>query len=43
MEVAGFATAFRGMRNPKDSWDKADSDFENGVIFAVLGLVLGVM
>lgn len=33
VEVAGFATAFRGMRNPMDSWDKADSDFENGVIF----------
>ena len=25
VEVAGFATAFRGMRNPMDSWDKADS------------------
>ena len=25
VEIAGFATAFRGMRNPMDSWDKADS------------------
>ena len=25
VEVAGFATAFRGMRNPMNSWDKADS------------------
>lgn len=25
VEVAGFATAIRGMRNPMDSWDKSDS------------------
>lgn len=25
--LAGFEAAFRGMRNPKNSWDKADSDF----------------
>jgi hypothetical protein len=26
-EVLGWRAAFRGMRNPKDSWDKMDSDF----------------
>jgi hypothetical protein len=26
-EVYGFSAAFRGMRNPFDSWDKADSHF----------------
>ena len=26
-EVWGFEHAFRGMRNPKDSWDKSDSIF----------------
>ena len=27
-EVWGFKHAFRGMRNPKNSWDKSDSFFE---------------
>ncbi len=27
-QVMGFEGAFRGMRNPLDSWDKADSVFE---------------
>ena len=26
-EVFNFEGAFRGMRNPYDSWDKADSSF----------------
>lgn len=25
VEIAGFKTAIRGMRNPKESWDKSDS------------------
>jgi len=28
-EVFNFAGAFRGMRNPMNSWDKSDSNFEN--------------
>lgn len=28
VEIAGFKTAIRGMRNPLDSWHKADSDIE---------------
>lgn len=27
IEVFGWRGAFRGMRNPKDSWEKSDSDF----------------
>lgn len=27
LEVSGFYTAFHGMRNPMDSWNKADSDW----------------
>lgn len=27
IRVFGFESAFRGMRNPKDSWDKSDSTF----------------
>lgn len=30
LEVAGFAPAFKGMRNPLDSWHLADSYTENG-------------
>ena len=26
-EVWGFKHALRGMRNPKDSWDKSDSEY----------------
>ena len=29
VETCGWAPALRGMRNPKDSWDRADSDFIN--------------
>lgn len=29
-EVFNFNGAFRGLRNPKDSWDKSDSYYENG-------------
>ena len=28
VEVSGFNAAFRGMRNPMNSWDKSDSDWE---------------
>lgn len=31
LEVFNFKGAFRGMRNPMNSWDKSDSDFLNGV------------
>lgn len=37
-EVWGFEHAFRGMRNPKNSWDKSDSyfnitdDYDEGVL-----------
>jgi len=30
--VWGFEHAIRGMRNPKESWNKIDSDFNNNVI-----------
>lgn len=29
LEVSGFTGALRGMRNPKNSWDKSDSDLYN--------------
>lgn len=35
VEVAGFATAFRGMRNPMDSWDKSDSRINELGIFII--------
>ena len=28
-QTFGWEGAFRGMRNPKDSWDKSDSDFSD--------------
>jgi len=28
-EVWGFEHAFRGMRNPKNSWDRSDSNFDS--------------
>lgn len=31
-EVWGFRHSLRGMRNPKNSWDKSDSSFDNGVV-----------
>lgn len=31
-QVMGFEGAIRGMRNPLDSWDKADSNFKEGQI-----------
>lgn len=30
--VWGFEHAIRGMRNPKESWNKIDSDFNNNII-----------
>ena len=32
-EVFNFEGALRGMRNPKESWDKSDSDFNGGLEF----------
>ena len=29
VEIGGLEPAFRGMRNPKNSWDKSDSYFKN--------------
>ena len=29
LEVAGFSSALRGMRNPMNSWDKSDSYYNN--------------
>lgn len=31
-EVWGFRHSLRGMRNPKNSWDKSDSSFDNEVV-----------
>lgn len=33
IETYGWEAAFRGFRNPKESWRKADSSFENNEIF----------
>ena len=35
VEVAGCATAFRGMRNPLDSWDKSDSRVSEFNVFII--------
>ena len=35
VEVAGFATAFRGMRNPMNSWDKSDSRISEFNVFII--------
>lgn len=35
VEVAGFATAFRGMRNPMNSWDKSDSRVSESNVFII--------
>ena len=36
IEVWGFEHAIRGMRNPKNSWDKSDSNFDlNGIHFSI--------
>ena len=32
-EVFNFKGALRGMRNPKNSWDKSDSSFESNNIY----------
>ena len=40
VETCGWEPALRGMRNPKDSWDRSDSEFwidENGNDFPTLG------
>lgn len=31
-EVWGFRHSLRGMRNPKNSWNKSDSSFDNGTV-----------
>lgn len=31
-ETYGWEAAIRGMRNPLNSWDKSDSDFQNGTV-----------
>lgn len=31
IEVEGWRAALRGMRNPLNSWDRADSKFDNGI------------
>ena len=33
IETFGWQGAFRGMRNPKNSWNKSDSNFEDGNIY----------
>lgn len=38
VDVSGWETAIRGMRNPLNSWDKSDSD-ENGIGEADLSLM----
>lgn len=42
-EVFNFAGALRGMRNPKNSWDKSDSgvEYEDHVGYAVCKYVIG--
>ena len=30
-EIYGFKAAFRGMRNPMDSWAKSDSYYDNEI------------
>lgn len=32
LEWSGLETAVRGMRNPMNSWDRTDSDFENDIL-----------
>ncbi len=32
-EISNFAGAFRGMRNPMNSWDKSDSNFKDNQIY----------
>ena len=32
LEWSGLETAIRGMRNPMNSWDRSDSDFENDIL-----------
>lgn len=31
-DVYGFEAAIRGMRNPKNSWDKSDTDFKGNIV-----------
>ena len=38
--VYGFVPAFRGMRNPKESWDKSDSTFKVADYFYDYGNIL---
>lgn len=39
IEVCGFKTALHGMRNPKDSWDRSDTDMD--VPGTVSGVTIG--
>ena len=32
VDVYGWEAAIRGMRNPLNSWDKSDSDFEKDML-----------
>ena len=33
VEINGWEAAIRGMRNPKNSWDKSDSKYEDGYFY----------
>ena len=37
VEVMGWEHAIRGMRNPKNSWDKSDSEFNNSMFELAIG------
>ena len=37
VEVVGWEHAIRGMRNPKNSWDKSDSEFNNSMFELAIG------
>lgn len=37
INVEGFATAIRGMRNPMDSWDRSDSYFDESTNTYIIG------
>lgn len=40
IEVEGWRAALRGMRNPLNSWDRADSKFDNGIELGAADLYL---
>ena len=37
VEVTGWEHAIRGMRNPKNSWDKSDSEFNTSMFELAIG------